>query len=279
MGKCSGMLLLSDYDNTFCYTEKALSGSGEAAPVNPRNLEAVRYWMAEGGRFAVATGRALAAFRRQAAGVPMNAPAIVDNGGAIYDFAQERYLVKNFLPERALWHIAALMDAFPTVSLELYHEDDLVQVMRPRAWNDQHAKLTGLGYEVIEAVTAETAPPPFAKALFVGEKADLTALRDFIRAQSWSGDYETIFSSDLLLELTARGADKGTMALKLKELCGCEKLFCVGDHANDLPMLLAADRGFAPANAIEEVRSSGVQVVCHCLDGAIADVVEAVLSN
>ena len=40
MGKCSGMLLLSDYDNTFCYTEKALSGSGEAAPVNPRNLEA-----------------------------------------------------------------------------------------------------------------------------------------------------------------------------------------------------------------------------------------------
>ena len=65
------------------------------------------------------------------------------------------------------------------------------------------------------------------------------------------------------------------MALKLKELCGCEKLFCVGDHANDLPMLLAADRGFAPANAIEEVRSSGVQVVCHCLDGAIADVVEA----
>ena len=24
------MLLLSDYDNTFCYTEKALSGSGEA---------------------------------------------------------------------------------------------------------------------------------------------------------------------------------------------------------------------------------------------------------
>ena len=155
MGKCSGMLLLSDYDNTFCYTEKALSGSGEAAPVNPRNLEAVRYWMAEGGRFAVATGRALAAFRRQAAGVPMNAPAVVDNGGAIYDFAQERYLVKNFLPERALWHIAALMDAFPTVSLELYHEDDLVQVMRPRAWNDQHAKLTGLGYEVIEAVTAE----------------------------------------------------------------------------------------------------------------------------
>ena len=49
------MLLLSDYDNTFCYTEKALSGSGEAAPVNPRNLEAVRYWMAPLSRHAFRT--------------------------------------------------------------------------------------------------------------------------------------------------------------------------------------------------------------------------------
>ena len=65
------------------------------------------------------------------------------------------------------------------------------------------------------------------------------------------------------------------MALRLKELCGCGELICVGDHANDLPMLRAADRAFAPANAIDEVLSSGVQVVCHCLDGALAEVVAA----
>ena len=41
-------------------------------------------------------------------------------------------------------------------------------------------------------------------------------------------------------------------------------------------MLRAADRAFAPANAIGEVLESGAQVVCHCLDGALAEVVEAV---
>lgn len=279
MGKCSGMLLLSDYDNTFHYTEKTLRTGADAPPVSPRNLDAVRYWMAEGGRFAVATGRALAAFRKQARGVPMNAPAIVDNGGAIYDLASEKYVVKTFLPKAALGHIAELMDAFPAISLELYHEDDLVQVMRPTAWNDQHAKLTGLGYDVIHDLKPETVPSPLAKALFVSERPALEAAKACMEARGWAEDYELIFSSDHLLEMTARGADKGSMALRLKELCGCEKLYCIGDHANDLPMLRAADRAFAPANAIDEVLASDAEIVCHCLDGAVADVVEAILSH
>ena len=84
------------------------------------------------------------------------------------------------------------------------------------------------------------------------------------------------FSSDHLLEMTAKGANKGDMAVRLRGLCGCGELICIGDHANDLPMLRAADRAFAPANAIGEVLESGAQVVCHCLDGALAEVVEAV---
>ena len=92
--------------------------------------------------------------------------------------------------------------------------------------------------------------------------------------QGMAEEYELIFSSDHLLELTAKGADKGTMALRLKELCGCEQLLCAGDHANDLSMLRAADRAFAPANAIPEVLSSGAEVVCHCSEGAVADIVE-----
>ena len=84
MGKFDGMLLVSDYDNTFQYTEAALSGGGADAvpPPNPRNLEAVARWIGEGGLFSFATGRALGAFRQQAAALPITAPVIVDNGGS-----------------------------------------------------------------------------------------------------------------------------------------------------------------------------------------------------
>lgn len=275
MGTFDNMLLLSDYDNTLHYTEAALRQGTPLPPIHPRNLAAIRRWMAEGGRFAVATGRALAAFRPQAVGLPMNAPAVVDNGAAIYDLARETYLVRRFLPESALAPIAAVMDAFPRLSLELYHESALVQAVRPSAWNEKHALLTGLDFQVVEAVSPQQVVTPLTKALFISGREELERVYAFMAERGWAGDYELIFSSDHLLEMTAKGADKGRMALLLKELCGCRELICVGDHANDLPMLRAADRAFAPANAIEAVRSSGARLVCHCLDGALAEVVEA----
>lgn len=276
MGRFDGMLLLSDYDNTLLYTEEALRDGTARPPMSRRNLEAIRRWMAEGGRFAVATGRALEAFRRHAHEVPMNAPIIVDNGGAIYDLEAGRYVVKNFLPDCAPAHIAAMAERFPSVAVELYPDDDFVLVYRPTAWNQRHAKLTGARYEEAAALEAEALPRPLVKALFVGETAELEALRAAMAAEGLTAYYELIFSSGELLELTAKGANKGEMALRLKETLGCRTLLCAGDHLNDLPMLSAADRAFCPANAVPEVLSSGAEVVCHCLEGAIGEIIERV---
>ena len=76
--------------------------------------------------------------------------------------------------------------------------------------------------------------------------------------------------------MTARGATKGDMVLRLAEQLGVARgdIYCIGDHANDLPMLSVAAVGFAPANAIDAVKQSGAQIVCHCADGALADVIE-----
>ena len=86
MGKFTGMLLVSDYDNTLLYTDPTLKHGAPMPPMPQRNLDAIRYWMGEGGVFAVATGLSLAAYRRSGQAVPTNAPTSVDNGGAIYDF-------------------------------------------------------------------------------------------------------------------------------------------------------------------------------------------------
>ena len=269
-----GMLLISDFDNTLLYTEKSLAEGAPPPAMPERNLAAIRRWMDQGGRFAVATGRAMAAFRLQAAKVPSNAPAILDNGGTIYDFSREECLWSSPLLDQAREHIAAVLEAFPGISTELYHPAGAVQVVNPSLWNDQHAKLTGAGYETVTSLAPDVVPVPLAKALFVSDRAVLEQVKRFLTDQGWAAYYELIFSSDHLLEMTARGANKGGAALRLKEMLGCEKLFCIGDHLNDLPMLTAADRSFAPANAVPEVLSSGAEVVCHCLEGAVGDAVE-----
>lgn len=277
MGRFSGMLLVSDYDNTFQYTESALGAGGAKSvlPPPPRNLEAVERWIAGGGRFSIATGRALGAFREHARGIPINAPVIVDNGGGLYDLAAERYVLRRLLPEGALEDLAAVEAAFPGTSMELYLACDRIRALHPTQRNIHHAKLTGMGFQEIGALNRETVPGPLAKALFIADMPQLVRLRGFMEEQGWGERYEMIYSSDHLMELTAKGAEKGTMARELKVLTGCGTMICIGDHANDLPMLRAADRAFAPANAIEAVREDpGVTTVCHCLEGAVADVVE-----
>ena len=112
MGKFDGLLLVSDFDNTLVYTEEALQKCVDMPPVSDKNRAALEYFMAGGGRFAIATGRALAAFQVLAPDLPINTPCVICNGAALYDFAQGEYLDFNLLDETALRRGQALLDAY-----------------------------------------------------------------------------------------------------------------------------------------------------------------------
>ena len=108
MGKFDGILLASDFDDTL-YTEDLR--------IPARNLEAIRYFTGEGGYFTVSTGRAHRTFAPHAPLIPMNAPAVLSNGAAIYDFRADRVLEQTHLPDTAPADLAAVMEVFPTLSL------------------------------------------------------------------------------------------------------------------------------------------------------------------
>ena len=71
MGRFSDVLLTVDFDRTL---------TAEDSSIPERNLEAIRYFMAEGGAFTVNTGRSLAMSRCFFDRVPMNAPVLLYNG-------------------------------------------------------------------------------------------------------------------------------------------------------------------------------------------------------
>lgn len=273
MPKFDHVLLASDYDNTLVYTQGALERGEDIPSVSARDREALDYFMRNGGLFAVSTGRALPAFIDYARGVPMNAPCVIANGAAIYDFNAGRYLETAFLGASIYDHLRALLAAFPTLAFEVYHDDRRIHAMHVNQFIRDHEHLTRAPVQEVHDLAEIDLP--IIKVLFEEELPLLEQVHDFIRAQSWSGEYELVYSSTHLLELTARGATKGGMILRLAERLGVkrEDLYCVGDHANDLPMLAVAAEPFAPANAIDAVLRSGAHIVCHCRDGAIADVI------
>lgn len=274
MQKFRNVLLASDFDNTLVYTQGALERGEDIPPMSARNREAVDYFLANGGFFTVATGRALPAFAQFASALPVNAPCVIANGAAIYDFARNRYVETAFLDTDIYDHVDALLARFPRLCFEVYHDDRRIHVLHPNRFSRNHEHLTRTG--TVEVGAFREVDLPVIKLLFEEEKPLLDEVYAFIRSQSWGERYELIFSSDHLLELTRRGATKGGMILKLAALLGVARrdIYCIGDHNNDIPMLKVSEIGFAPENATDEVKASGARIVCHCRDGALADVVD-----
>lgn len=130
MGKFDGLLLVSDFDDT-------LYDSHHRVP--ERNLKALDYFRRQGGRFTVATGRAHRTFSPHVHLVPIDVPVVLSNGSALYDFHQGRMLVQTLLSPTAPQDFGALMDAFPSLGIETYHDEDIF-VYNPNPITDAHMK-------------------------------------------------------------------------------------------------------------------------------------------
>ena len=267
MGKFDGLLLVSDFDNTLVYTEEALRLCVDMPPVSDVNRAAVEHFMAEGGIFSIATGRAKPAFETVVDGIPMNGPTVLFNGAAIYDFRQRRYLVTAFLPDTVREHITQVVTALPEVAAELYHDDNTIHALNANDVTRRHMHVTHS--PSIEVDSIEQVPSPISKTLFSTEEEHLDALLAYLKAQPWYDDYEVVPSAVRLVELTAKGANKGGMVQRMAALLGIqqENVLCVGDHANDISMLTWAGEGYAPANAIPLVLDTpGVRRLPPCRD-------------
>ncbi len=277
MGKFDGVLLCTDFDDTLVRTNITGPGASETEKRNEpvvfgRNKEALDYYLAQGGRFTVATGRAYQTFSPYRDRVPMNAPAVLSNGAILYDFAADRELYHAWLPEQVRDHARRLAQTFPDVAFET-HVGDLIYTYRPNEIAWRHIHKLGQPYEEREFADM---PWPWIKLLVEhGEHERLVQVQQWV-AETFPGQYEPIFSNRYLMEITAYGANKGTAVRRVAERLGirAEHIYCVGDNQNDIPMLEVSSQAFAPAGCAQEVRDWGATIVGPCEEGAIADVIE-----
>ena len=262
MGKFDGLLLASDFDDT-------LYGPDRRIP--PRNLEAIRYFTGEGGRFTVATGRAHRTFAPYAPLVPMNAPAVLSNGAAIYDFQADRALAQTRLPPSAPRDLGAILEEFPSLALEAYHGED-IYVCNPNEITFAHLKKVNCGYTRLPIAQI---PTPWVKAIFHEQREVLLQVQARMLEQL-GNRYEAIFSNHYYLEITRKGSTKGGMVARVARMLGIapEGVYCVGDNQNDIPMLALSAIPFAPANCAREVRDWGAKILCGCGEGVIGDIVD-----
>ena len=262
MGKFDGVLLATDFDDTYFPDSSVLP---------PENLRAVEYFKSQGGIFTVATGRAHRTFAPFLELAPANAPVVLSNGAQLYDFQKEEMVAETTLAPTIAADLEELAARIPQVGLEAYHGED-IYIWNPNPWTRYHLNKAGTG--AVECPISHM-PLPWGKAILHQDHPILLEAQAYLLSR-WSDRYEAIFSNPHMLELTDKGSTKGGMVLRLARMLGIrrENLYCVGDNQNDIPMLAVSAIPFAPANCAREVKDWGAVLLPRCEDGAVARLIE-----
>ena len=110
MGIFSDVLLTVDFDRTL---------TGPDSMIPQRNLEAIRYFIDNGGAFTVNTGRSLPMTKVFRDIVPVSAPLLLYNGAAAYDTATGEILDAALIPLEQGTTIRRIMAQFPDMTVEI----------------------------------------------------------------------------------------------------------------------------------------------------------------
>ena len=106
----SSILLTVDFDRTLTAPDSTIP---------QRNIDAIEDFMAKGGTFTVNTGRSIPMIAPYADGIPTNAPLLLYNGSAAYDWNKKEFTFTKEI-DLPLWDtVHALMAQFPDMTVEL----------------------------------------------------------------------------------------------------------------------------------------------------------------
>lgn len=257
--KFKNVLLASDFDGTLA------DCNGE---IPESVISAIKYFMSEGGKFTVCTGRIFQGFHLYSDEY-INAPVLLGNGAMAYDYKKQAVVFNNAIGDEGTPAIDGVLRSFPSVAVETYNFDRVCSI---NAGENSIHHFTSQGIEFTQVGSAAEAKRPWTKVMIYAENrsADVQRLLDGhteINYLKTTGDY---------IEILKKGVDKGTGLMKLGEMLGCAPcdIYSAGDGYNDVDMLKAAAKGFVPENGSPEALAVADYVTRTNNDGCIAHAIE-----
>ena len=268
----SDILLCVDFDRTLTAPDSSIPA---------RNVEAIEYFIANGGAFTVNTGRSIPMARAFRGKFPVSAPLILYNGSCAYDpetKAVTQVCPIDLDPDR---FVRRLEEKFPELLVEVQAVDAHYLTKPDRDWEifSDHNNCSW-GYSVPGQI-----PGPFIKlALYCdcsghsvssmyhitpAQKEYMSRAAAFLE-EKYGQFVDICVPCAGIIDIQAKGVSKGNAARRLLTDLGRKTLVCVGDGENDISMLEAADLAFCPADGVVAGRYENV---CPCGEGAVADVI------
>ena len=272
MGIFSDVLLTVDYDRTLTAYDSTIP---------ERNLEAIRYFMDNGGAFTVNTGRSLSMTKVFIDKVPVNVPLLLYNGSAAYDPNKGQLSFMHEI-QMDMWDtVRELIATFPHLTVEIQGIDAHYNFIEDPKFDNlcNNCKCA----HALAPMDSDLGP--FLKFTLYGEFHDNTIASLFeatpeemaemdaaeaLLNEKYGDKCEIFRAATRIIDCHAKGVSKIRSARELQERLGRKILVCVGDANNDIPMLEGADFAYVPSDAI---LADQFENVCPCGEGAVADVI------
>lgn len=272
MGIFDGILLATDYDRT-------LTDPNSVIP--QRNLDAIRYFIDQGGAFTISTGRSVPMTAPWPRDLPLSAPLILYNGAAAYDRDSGEFLFTHPIAADQAQLVAEIQSLLDGEILELQGYDAHYTFSEQPAWMAFYNNVgCPAGYcqpdadlgkllklSILGPITSPTVSDLFRPDPAVTTRYD--RLEEALRSRL-SDVLGIMRPGSCIIDMQAPGVSKGSAARQLQEHLGRSVLVCVGDERNDIAMLDAADFAYCPSGSILDGQ---YETVCPCGEGSVADVI------
>ena len=261
--KFEGILLCGDFDNTL------RSSEFPDAPISKENAEAIRYFQENGGYFTLITGRHPHYTRQYQQNFTPNAPVAGYHGALIAEPRGDAFLYDLGQNDTRMFDvIAGLWESDPAI----------VKVHCNGARAESYkCRRDGTGHYPDPETMRQNIPLPIYALLVVTEEGHELRMKaimeDRIAALGLFDRFEVTRPGFNGCEIIRRGCDKGGALLRLKEMTGARLTVAMGDFDNDIPMIRAADIGYAVANAVPALKEAADRVTVDCKDHAAAAVI------
>lgn len=269
---------MKDYRNVVLFSDMDGTLLDSKGKVSKENQEAVRSFIAGGGKFGIATGRSQLNSVLFLEDIQVNAPCILYNGGGVYDFEAKEFIVLHELPkDKLVKFLEHCMKKYQDIVIQIYCPD-MCYFVSPKLKAD--SEIIALHQPCEFVALKDIVDKSWIKILLSGKPEDLKALNSERKDYELEQDINWVFSSEVYLEFLPGGVSKGSALTKLREYMNPDyRIYAVGDYNNDIEMLGAADVGIAMQNAVPYLKEIADVVTVSNDENAIADIIYHIIGS
>ncbi|MBR4113105.1 MAG: HAD family phosphatase [Anaerotignum sp.] len=270
-------LVASDLDGTLLNKNKEIT---------PRLFDALKKLDELGIYFVPSTGRPFGTVPKAIKELPFLKYVITSNGAAIYDAAEQKNIIENFLTPEAVDVVIKIAKELPVITEyfiegKAYIAKDIYDHLTPFNLTESHVTYIKNSRTPVEDFWNE-----MKRNNTVLENINLVFADMELRKETWDrlkalGLASVTAATTKNIEITSLFATKAKALEKLCEVLGftSENVLAMGDGDNDMPMIEFAGIGVAMANGEEHIKQAANIIADDCDDFGAAKILEQIIES